>query len=67
MHGRPVMQSTSCGKATLMMVWSMDVTRRARTRTPRIRHRFGWLALGLACGLHNRTTVHDCSFGRALM
>ena len=35
---------TSWGMATLTMVWSMEVTRRARTSTPRMRHRLGWLA-----------------------
>ncbi len=34
---------TSLGIATLMMVWSMDVTSRASTSTPRMRQRLGWL------------------------
>mgnify|MGYP006144332153 CR=1 FL=1 len=32
--------------ASLMMVWSMEVTRRARTSTTRTRHRWGWLSWG---------------------
>ena len=35
---------TRLGMATLMMVWSMEVTSRARTSTPRMRQRLGWLA-----------------------
>ena len=49
--------------ATLMMVWSMEVTSRASTSTPRMRHRLGWLAWCVAEGLGGGTAVHDDSLG----
>ena len=60
--GRPGAQSpTSRGMATLMMVWSIEVTRRARTSTPRMRQRWGWL-VWVSPRLGGGTAVHDDSW-----